>query len=87
VRRLTLRVPQAHVTRSPPPKRWKVEAAHDGSIDVLQHHDFGEHELLGGVDLELADCLIRDPEELVTTELILEVLDALQNELLVLLSQ
>ena len=85
--RLALGAAQLEVPRPPLPVGGEVEPSHDQSIDVLEHEDFGQHKLFVGPELQFANCVIRDSEQLRPRDLLLELLNPLEDKLLILLTE
>lgn len=72
---------------TPAAKRREVEAARDQAVHVLQHQHLRENQLTFWPDLEFPHGLICQCQQLLTGQLVLELLDALENELPVLLAE
>src|SRR6266702_139400 len=87
VRRLALRGAQRAVLRAPAGERRQPEPPRDDSVDVLEQQHFGEEVLSCRVLLQRAHRLGPDLDQLLARQPVLVLLDALQQELLVLLLQ
>src|SRR6266567_4177234 len=70
---------------APARERRESQASGDDAIDMLEQQHFGEEVLLRGALLELAYRLVADLQQVFSCERVLVFLDALQQELLVLL--
>src|SRR5690242_2279558 len=69
----------------PARKRRQPQPPDDDPVDVLEQQDLGEEVLTGGALFELPHGLVADFHQLLAREGVLVLLDALQQELLVLL--
>src|SRR2546425_1147779 len=85
VRRGALRRAQRSMLLAPARERGQSQAPDDDAIDVLEQQHFGEEVLPCGALLELAYRLVADLQQVRSCECVLVLLDALQQELLVLL--
>src|SRR5436305_1083068 len=85
VRRLALGGAQRAVLRAPAGERRQPEPPRDDPVDVLEQQHLGEQVLAGRALLQLAHGFVSDLEQLRARQPVLVLLDALQQELLVLL--
>ena len=85
VGRRALGCAQGAMLLAPARKRRQPQAPDDDAVDVLEQQDFGEEVLPGGALLELPDGFVADLHELLARERILVLLDALEQEFLILL--
>jgi hypothetical protein len=70
---------------APARERGQAQAPGDDAVDVLEQQHFGEEVLPRGALLELAYRLVADLQQFLSRERVLVFLDALQQELLILL--
>src|SRR2546426_6304324 len=85
VRGSALRRAQRSMLLAPARERGQSQAPGDDAIDVLEQQHLGEEVLPCGALLELAYRLVADLQQVRSCERVLVLLDALQQELLVLL--
>ena len=85
MRGLALCASQLQVARPPAAVGGQIQSPHDESIDVLEHEDLGQQELVLGPGFEFLDRLVRDLQKILAGDLLLELLDTLEDELAVLL--
>src|SRR5207248_10315015 len=83
--RCALRGSQRAVLLAPAGERRQPQPPGDDAVDVLEQQHLGEEVLPRGARLELAYRLVADLQQLLAGERVLVLLDALQQELLVLL--
>ncbi len=82
---LPLRLAQGPVLLAPTRERRQAQPSRDDAVHVLEEEHLGEQVLILGTRLQLAHRLVTDLEQVRTRDRVLVFLDALQNELLVLL--
>src|SRR6266550_84600 len=85
MRRRALRGAQGAVLLAPARERRQAQPPRDDAVDVLEQQHLGEEVLPRGALLELAHRLVADLQQRFAGEPVLVLLDALQQELLVLL--
>ena len=85
MRRLALRLTQRAVLLPPALKRREPQPAGDEPVHVLEQQHLGEQVLVLGVRLQLAHRFVADTQQLLPRHGVLVLLDAVEQELLVLL--
>ncbi len=84
---LPLRAAHVHMLLTPSAEGGKPKPFLDDPIHVIEHENFGQHQLTFRANLEVPNRLVAESQHLRARQLILVLFDALQDELLIFLAQ
>jgi hypothetical protein len=87
VRGFPLGAPHSQVFLAPPSECWETEPLLDDPVDMIEYENFGQYQLSLRADLEFANRVVSQTQQGCTRQSLLVLLNSLQNELFVFLTQ